>query len=318
MARTSADAAFSARPQARPRSRRRHPPGFAQAFPARGILVIVPYSAGGGSDISARLLARDFEPIFGKPVTVENRAGGGGWIGWGSLARRSPTATPSATSTCRTYSPVTSTSSRAAPQGESRELHATDQPRHRLQHVGGAARQPVQDREGRDRRGEEATGNDHAQGGGYGTDDHVAVLGIGAKNGTSSRWCISAARRKARPRCWAATSRSCLQRQRGRRGREGRPDPSARRDVAEALEVHSQRADVPRAGLQRGVVNVARHRGAGRPAEGRRDRADRRWRRPSPRRSTRPRPRRCRSTRRSSRARTTASSSRTTSRPPRS
>jgi putative tricarboxylic transport membrane protein len=65
-------------------------PGFAQQFPARGILVIVPYSAGGGSDVSARLLARDLEPILGQSVTVENRAGGGGWIGWGSLAASKP------------------------------------------------------------------------------------------------------------------------------------------------------------------------------------------------------------------------------------
>src|ERR1700716_2594928 len=67
-----------------------HRPGLAQQFPARGILVIVPYAAGGGSDVSARLLARDLEPIFGKSVTVENRAGGGGWIGWGSLAASKP------------------------------------------------------------------------------------------------------------------------------------------------------------------------------------------------------------------------------------
>src|SRR6185295_14806194 len=60
------------------------------AFPERGLLIIVPYAAGGGSDISARLLAKDLEPIFGKPVTVENRAGGGGWIGWGSLAQSNP------------------------------------------------------------------------------------------------------------------------------------------------------------------------------------------------------------------------------------
>src|SRR5262245_25889041 len=63
-----------------------HGGAFAQQFPARGILVIVPYAAGGGSDVSARLLARDLEPILGQSVTVENRAGGGGWIGWGSLA----------------------------------------------------------------------------------------------------------------------------------------------------------------------------------------------------------------------------------------
>src|SRR5207237_2046192 len=67
-----------------------HRSGFAQQFPARGILVIVPYAAGGGSDVSARLLARDLEPILGQPVTIENRAGGGGWIGWGSLAASKP------------------------------------------------------------------------------------------------------------------------------------------------------------------------------------------------------------------------------------
>ena len=60
------------------------------AFPERGITVIVPYGPGGGSDISARLLAKDLEVVMGKPVTVENRAGGGGWVGWGSLAASKP------------------------------------------------------------------------------------------------------------------------------------------------------------------------------------------------------------------------------------
>src|SRR5215831_4483670 len=65
-------------------------PAFAQQFPVRGILVIVPYAAGGGSDVSARLLARDLEPLLSQSVTVENRAGGGCWIGWGSLAASKP------------------------------------------------------------------------------------------------------------------------------------------------------------------------------------------------------------------------------------
>ena len=60
------------------------------AFPERAITVIVPYGPGGGSDITARLLAKDLEPIVGKSVTVENRAGGGGWVGWGSLAASKP------------------------------------------------------------------------------------------------------------------------------------------------------------------------------------------------------------------------------------
>ena len=64
-------------------------PAFA-AFPERAVTIIVPYGPGGGSDISARLLAKDLEVIMGKPVTVENRAGGGGWVGWGSLAASKP------------------------------------------------------------------------------------------------------------------------------------------------------------------------------------------------------------------------------------
>jgi putative tricarboxylic transport membrane protein len=59
-------------------------------YPERGLMLIVPYGAGGGTDVTARLLARDLEPALGKPVTVENRAGGGGWIGWGALAAAKP------------------------------------------------------------------------------------------------------------------------------------------------------------------------------------------------------------------------------------
>jgi putative tricarboxylic transport membrane protein len=59
-------------------------------YPERGLMLIVPYGAGGGTDITARLLAKDLEGVLGKPVTVENRAGGGGWVGWGALAAGRP------------------------------------------------------------------------------------------------------------------------------------------------------------------------------------------------------------------------------------
>ena len=65
--------------------------GPAQAqYPERGLTLIVPYGAGGGTDVTARLLARDLEAIMGRSVTVENRAGGGGWLGWGALAAAAP------------------------------------------------------------------------------------------------------------------------------------------------------------------------------------------------------------------------------------
>jgi tripartite-type tricarboxylate transporter receptor subunit TctC len=63
---------------------------LAQQYPERGLTLIVPYGAGGGTDITARLLAKDVEGVLGKPVTVENRAGGGGWVGWGALAAAKP------------------------------------------------------------------------------------------------------------------------------------------------------------------------------------------------------------------------------------
>ncbi|MFN3347472.1 tripartite tricarboxylate transporter substrate binding protein [Pseudorhodoplanes sp.] len=59
-------------------------------YPERPVTLIVPYGAGGGTDITARMLAKDLEAVLGKPVTVENRAGGGGWVGWGALAKAAP------------------------------------------------------------------------------------------------------------------------------------------------------------------------------------------------------------------------------------
>ena len=59
-------------------------------YPEKGLTLIVPYGAGGGTDITARLLAKDLETVMGKPVTVQNIAGGGGWTGWGTLASAQP------------------------------------------------------------------------------------------------------------------------------------------------------------------------------------------------------------------------------------
>lgn len=64
-------------------------PALAQ-YPERNITLIVPYGAGGGTDVTARMLARDLEAVLGKSVIVENRAGGGGWVGWGALAQAKP------------------------------------------------------------------------------------------------------------------------------------------------------------------------------------------------------------------------------------
>ncbi|MBE0556625.1 MAG: tripartite tricarboxylate transporter substrate binding protein, partial [Proteobacteria bacterium] len=59
----------------------------AAAWPEKPVKLIVVYGAGGGTDITARLLAQGLEKVIGKPVVVENVTGGAGWVGWGTLAK---------------------------------------------------------------------------------------------------------------------------------------------------------------------------------------------------------------------------------------
>jgi tripartite-type tricarboxylate transporter receptor subunit TctC len=56
-------------------------PAAADQYPSRPVMVIVPYAAGGATDIVARLVAKGLWDEFGQSFTVENRGGGGGMIG---------------------------------------------------------------------------------------------------------------------------------------------------------------------------------------------------------------------------------------------
>src|SRR5260370_32329145 len=61
------------------------------AYPTRNITMIVPFPAGGQADLAARPVALALEKILGKPVIVDNRAGGaGGSIGNAAAARAEP------------------------------------------------------------------------------------------------------------------------------------------------------------------------------------------------------------------------------------
>src|SRR5580765_4874357 len=59
------------------------------AFSDKTIRVIVPFAAGGGVDVMARLFAEKAGPMLGVPVIVENRAGASGTIG-GQAVHQSP------------------------------------------------------------------------------------------------------------------------------------------------------------------------------------------------------------------------------------
>ena len=53
----------------------------AQTYPDKPIRMVVPFSAGGGSDLVARAIAAPLSKLMGQQVIVENRAGAGGTIG---------------------------------------------------------------------------------------------------------------------------------------------------------------------------------------------------------------------------------------------
>ena len=54
---------------------------LAQNFPTKPITIIVPFSAGGTTDILARLVGQYLSTELGQPVVIENKAGAGGNIG---------------------------------------------------------------------------------------------------------------------------------------------------------------------------------------------------------------------------------------------
>ena len=62
----------------------------AQSFPSKPVRIVVPSSAGGGADTTARLLAQRLSDVFGQQVVVDNRPGAGNIIGTELVAKAAP------------------------------------------------------------------------------------------------------------------------------------------------------------------------------------------------------------------------------------
>jgi tripartite-type tricarboxylate transporter receptor subunit TctC len=59
-------------------------------YPTRPVTIVVPFAAGGGTDILARMVALELEQRLGRPFVIENRPGAGGTTGATFVARANP------------------------------------------------------------------------------------------------------------------------------------------------------------------------------------------------------------------------------------
>jgi tripartite-type tricarboxylate transporter receptor subunit TctC len=63
---------------------------FADEYPSRPITLVVPYSAGGGNDVMARIVAERMGKSLGQQIVIENKGGAGGSIATRQVAKSAP------------------------------------------------------------------------------------------------------------------------------------------------------------------------------------------------------------------------------------
>ncbi len=65
-------------------------PAAAQVYPTRPITIVVPFAAGGPTDVLSRVLGERIRAALGQPVLIENVTGAGGSIGVGRVVSAAP------------------------------------------------------------------------------------------------------------------------------------------------------------------------------------------------------------------------------------
>src|SRR5262249_26314152 len=62
----------------------------AQTWPTRPVTMVVPFAAGGGTDVLGRIIARRLSEVLGQQIIVENVGGAGGMVGSARVAKAAP------------------------------------------------------------------------------------------------------------------------------------------------------------------------------------------------------------------------------------
>ena len=62
-------------------------PAVAQSYPAKPIKIVVPFPAGGTSDVLARLIGQKMTDSWGQPVVIDNKPGSSGNLGADAVAK---------------------------------------------------------------------------------------------------------------------------------------------------------------------------------------------------------------------------------------
>ena len=62
----------------------------AQAWPVKPVRIVVPFAAGGTTDVVARIVGQKLGELWGQSVVIENRGGAGGNIGADAVAKSTP------------------------------------------------------------------------------------------------------------------------------------------------------------------------------------------------------------------------------------
>ena len=65
-------------------------PACAQDYPRQPVRLVVPFAAGGGVDVVARIISPRLGEELGQPIVIENRGGAGGTLGTAAGAKAAP------------------------------------------------------------------------------------------------------------------------------------------------------------------------------------------------------------------------------------